>query len=221
MVRKTDYPNLFIPQPWNIRLSQWRNIAYHHSVVIEENNIICSYGTAPNIREIRLTKEELFSVAHNILTIHQCLDLAQGLFFVDNISHIRYYLPPTDINDVRSEALFLHFASGLATQGFEILEFNRNPNEAKLIVKDLSDLDPDNRRFHASQFLFQVWLFTKSKNVIVEYHEKDNTPNLLVSTDSETCEKIYAGKLKPLDLANLQQMIDLKTNISIPPLPED
>ncbi len=43
LIKKTDFPELFQPVPWNLRLYQWRNIAYHHSAVIENDKIKCWY----------------------------------------------------------------------------------------------------------------------------------------------------------------------------------
>ncbi len=85
---------------------------------------------------------------------------------------------------------------GLASQGFEVVEYKKSSDEAKLVVKDVSNLNPDKRRLHASQFLFPLWLLTRSKGVIIEYREKNNTPNLLLSINSTTCEKIYNGELE-------------------------
>jgi hypothetical protein len=34
---------LFKPPPWEIRLNQWRNIAYHHTAEIDNERIICWY----------------------------------------------------------------------------------------------------------------------------------------------------------------------------------
>ncbi len=70
--------------------------------------------------------------------------------------------------------------------------------------------------FSISKFLISLWLLTKSKQVTVEYREKDNTPNLLVSVNSTICKKIYNQELEPLALANMIKMVDLKTNKMVP-----
>jgi len=44
---QNDYTDLLVPAPWNIRLNQWRNIAYHHSAKIVDNKIVCWYGIPP------------------------------------------------------------------------------------------------------------------------------------------------------------------------------
>ena len=218
LIQKSGYPELFLPPPWNIKLNQWRNIAYHHTAKIENNEIVCWYGKKPNIKKIRLSRSELLQVAHTILKIYETLKLAHTLFSVDNIEEINKFSPSVEVRD---EAKFLNFAAALASQGFEIVEYKKNTEEAKLVVKDRSNLNPDERRCHASQFLFPLWLLTKSKSVMVEYREKDNAPNLLVSVNSSICEKIYNGELEPLTLARTMDMLDLKTGKVIPPAKDD
>jgi len=59
LIEKSNYADLFMPPPWNVRLNQWRNIAYHHTAKPENNTIVCWYGKAPNIKRIRLSRKEL------------------------------------------------------------------------------------------------------------------------------------------------------------------
>lgn len=209
LIQSSGYANLFMPPPWKIRLNQWRNIAYHHTAEIKNNEIICWYGKAPSTEKIRLSRNEMLHVVHTTLKVYSTLKLAHTLFFVDNVKEINKSSPPVEVRD---EAEFLNFVSGLASQGFEIVDYTKKSGEAKIVIKDASNLDPDKRRFHASQFLFHLWLFTRSKKVIVEYRENDNTPNFLFSANSNDCEKIYNGELEPLTLAKIMEMVDLKTN---------
>jgi len=218
LIQKSGYADLFMPPPWNIRLNQWRNIAYHHHAKIENNEIVCWYGKTPGLKRIRLSRKELLEVVRTIVKLYGTLQLAHTLFFVDNLKEINKFSPPVEI---RNEADFLNFAVGLASQGFEIIDYKKNTEEAKIVLIDRSNLNPDERRFHASQFLFPLWSITRSKKVIVEYREKDNTPNLLVSVNSKICEKIFNGELQPLTLAKKMGMIDLKTKKIIPPSDND
>ncbi len=211
--QESGYAELFMPPPWNITLNQWRNIAYHHTARIENSKIICWYGKTPNIKESRLSRSELLQAVQTIFDVYRAIRLAHTLFFIDNLKEINRFSPTVEVRD---DAAFLNFATGLASQGFEIVEFKKNADEAKLVVKDVSNLNPDQRRFHASQFLFHLWLLTESKQVIIEYREKDNTPNLFINTTSTICEKIYKQELKPLDLAKMMEMVDLKTNKIVP-----
>lgn len=208
LISKSGYGDLFMPPPQNIRLNQWRNIAYHHTAKIENGEIICRYGKTPNIKKIRLSRNELLQVVQTVVNIYGVLRLAYTLFCIDNLNEIDEYSPA---GEVRDEAVFVNFAAALASQGFEIVDYNKNPECAKLVVKDISDLNPDERRFHASQFLLPLWVLAHSKRVIVEYRESDNTPNFLVSANSDTCGKIYNGELELLSLAKTMDMSDLKT----------
>jgi len=210
LISKSGYGDLFMPPPKNIRLNQWRNIAYHNTAKVENGEIICWYGKTPNIKRIRLSRNELLQVVQTVVNIYGVLRLAYTLFYIDNLNKIAEYSPAGEV-EVRDEAVFVNFVTALASQGFEIVDYNKNPECAKLVVKDISDLNPDERRFHASQFLLPLWVLAHSKRVIVEYRESDNTPNFLVSANSDTCEKIYNGELELLDLAKTMDMSDLKT----------
>jgi len=207
LIEKSGYAALFVPPPRNIRLNQWRNIAHHHTAKIENSEIICWYGKTPNIKKIRLSRNELLQVVQTVVNIYGVLRLAYTLFCMDNLNEIDEY--PLS-GEVRAEAVFVNFAAGLASQGFEIVEYEKSPDDAKLVVKDISNLNPDERRFHASQFLLPLWVITHSNRVIIEYREKDNTPNFQVSANSDICEKIYEGELEPLTLAKMMDMTDLK-----------
>ncbi len=171
------------------------------------------YGEKTNIKNAEFSREDILQILQTIYKCYKTLRLAYTLFFIDNIREIKKFCPDVKI---REEAEFLGFATGLASQGFEVKEFKKNSNEAKLVVKDMSNLNPDVRRFHASQFLFPIWDITRSKKVIVEYREKDDTPNLLVSASSSICEKIYKEELNPIALAEIMEMVDLKTGKIIP-----
>ena len=207
LVSKSGYGDLFMPPPQNIRLNQWRNIAYHHTAKIENGDIICWYGKTPNIKEVRLSRDELLQAVQTLVNIYGVLRLAYTLFCIDNLNEIDEYSPA---GEVRDEAVFVNFAAALASQGFEIVDYNKNPDCTKLVVKDVSNLNPDERRFHASQFLLPLWVITHSKRVIIEYREKDNTPNFQVSANSDICEKIYEGELELPSLAETMDMTDLK-----------
>lgn len=208
LISKSEYADLFMPPPWGIRLNHWRNIAYHHTARIENGKIVCYYGKTPNTKEVRLSRQQLLQVLHAVFKAYNVLKLAYTLFFIDNIKEITAFI--TSPIEVREEARFLNFAVGLASQGFEIVEYRKNRDEAKLVVKDVSDLNPDERRYHASQFLFPLWFVTESRRLTVEYHEKDNTPNFLVSANSNICERIYNGEVEPVTLAKEMDIVDLK-----------
>jgi hypothetical protein len=147
LIKTGQLTDHLMPPPWSIRLNQWRNIAYHHDAKIENNEIICWYGTKPNIKQIRLQRHELLHAVHTIYGVYGPIRLAHTLFFTDNLMEItKFHM----LIEERQEAQFLTFFSGIASQGFEIIEYRNSLDETKVVVKDVSDMDPNQRRFHAS-----------------------------------------------------------------------
>lgn len=210
LMKKTDCAELFMPRPWNISLSQWRNIAYHHSAKIKDDRIVCWWGRKPNIRRIELSRGEMLEVVSKLFAVYGTLKLVHTFFFIDNSNAISK-LPITCERQPREESELLNFVAGLATQGFEVVELKRTADEAKAVIKDVSDLDLKERRAHTTQFLFPLWLATRSKKLVIEYRRNDNKPDFLITTDSKTCERIYAGEEDTLTLAKRTEMVDLKT----------
>jgi len=212
LIDTSGFPDLFEPPPWHVRLNQWRNIAQHHSSRIEGNTIICLYGRAPRIRELRITRSELLGATQRIYGAYRAIGTAKNLFLVDNIRVAWDFLP--DPNG-RPEMYIVNFASAVATQGFEVAEIKLSEEEAAVVLRDVSDLDPQSRRFHASQLAYQLWVHTGRPCVKVEYHEKNGTPNFLTTAWSEDCQKIEQGEIEFGELANLTEMVDLKTGAKV------
>lgn len=85
---------------------------------------------------------------------------------------------------------------------------------AKLIIKDITDADPNSRRIHTNQFVVILWHNTHSK--LVDYFEKDGTPNFKTSAQSELFERIKKEGLPFTTVAELAEFTDLKRGLSIP-----
>jgi hypothetical protein len=211
LIQKSGFPELFSPMPWNIRINQWRNIARHGTAKTNGDEIVCWYGKAPNITEVQLTREDMIKVVNTINMVYLTLKLAYTIFTVDNIEEVKKHVKFTK---VREESEFTAFASALASQGFEIIEYNATIEEARLVVKDRSSMDPNMRRLHATQFLFPVWNLSKSKDAVVEYWERNGTPNLRVRINSNICEKVFDGELDVLTIAKEMEILDLKPDDS-------
>lgn len=200
--------------PEGVRLNQWRNIAQHLSARVEGANYICVYGDPE--REICLTRTKLYQLTKHIFDLFSGLKLANSFFSFDHMNElIAAGLKPEDIQ-IRGEMNLLNIVSGLLSQGFEVVDFQVSEQESKLIIRDMTSLDPDVRRIHTSQFVELVWHFSKSKKVCVEYIERDGTPNFSTSAFTELFEKIEKENLDPSIIARESEMIDLKNNIVIP-----
>lgn len=210
LISCTNFQQLLMPSPWSIRLNHWRNIAYHHNYKLKDNEITCWYGKGKVKNEFILSKNEIIIINRKIYDCFIVVKLAYDIFLIDNIKSIKKYLLDKELN-IRFEALFVIIAAGIASQGFEILEFENNSENAKIVVKDMTNLDSFERSIHASQFLYSVWLITKSKNMRVEYWENSGNPKYSFQIGSDICELIYNGDKDFYEIANQMKIINLKS----------
>ena len=207
LIEKSSCPQLFMPPPWGIKLSQWRNIAYHHTASIENGEVVCSYGKPPKTDTVRLSKEGLLEVVTAANNIYGVLRLAYVLFFSDNRKEINPLLPRgIDKIEVTDEADFVNFAAGLMALGFEVTEYRRTSLAAVMTVRDLTGMNASDRAAHSSQFLYRLWMITRAKAVTVTYQTKDETPALRFRIDGETCEKVWNGQLNDIEIASLMEV---------------
>ena len=81
-------------------------------------------------------------------------------------------------SELRPEASLVVLVSGLASQGFEVVETQHTPAQSRVVVQDLSMLDPNQRRIHSTQFVIPLFHARPADQVVVEYWERDGTPSL-------------------------------------------
>jgi len=215
LYRASPNPDFFAPQ--GIRLSQWRNIAQHLSAHVEGTEFICKYGKPE--KEIRLTRTELYQITKHMIYFFSGLKLANTFFTVDHMTElVAVGLTPESMRK-RDEMDILNIVYGLLSQGFEVVDFQTDEKESRLVVRDMTSLDPDKRKIHSSQFVYLLWLYTKSRIVSVEYLEQNGIPNFLTSATADLFEKIEKEHLHPSVIAKEAEMIDLKNDRIIPKLP--
>lgn len=216
---RSGYSSLFEPPPWHLRLHKWRNIAQHHSAVVDGQNIICHYGTTQRPRSIVLTRGELLAVLMSLMLCVRVLKLANTVYFLDNFSGIQALgILPTNL-DIRPEMVLLPLQLQFASLGFELLDFQWDDAQAVVIIQERLDADPGQRRHHMTQFALLLWRYTEAPRVTVEYRERGGTPNFRVSASGTDCKRVLEGGCDREDFVKtLVCMIDLKTGESIPPL---
>ena len=185
---------LLAPPPWHIKLNQWRNISQHLSFDVETNTVICKYGIEPRVSEICLTRSELEQVVDSICNVFRALKLARTIFFVDNIEKMKSFISEGEPN-LRAEQVILNFVSAVTTQGFEVIDISLTDQSAIAILQDITDQDPNRRRFHASQMVYQLWNITERSRVTIEYRKKDGTRSLISTALGEDCERLTQGNI--------------------------
>lgn len=195
LIDNTNFPDFFSPPPCNIRLGQWRNIAYHHNAKIENDKIVCWYGKAPNINQFEIRKSELLEVRRGIIDVCNTFIVSRTIFFADNYTAISKKVSEKKIKfKVREEASLLSLYSLLSAQQFQVIDASVTPDNARITIQDMTDGDKKQRAIHSSQFLFQLWYWTDSESLEIEYRLKCGTPFLISGTDSDVCKDISRGE---------------------------
>jgi hypothetical protein len=102
----------------------------------------------------------------------------------------------------RDEIGFLMFASGIYSQGFEIIEIDyQKDGDALMILKDMTNGDPLSRGIHASQLTYTLWFIAESNTSTVEFRTTDNITFLKATTTRDVCDKIKSGEKRLTYLA--------------------
>ena len=198
LITESPFSNLFLIQPWNIKLNQCRNIAYHHTARVEGNKIICTFGKSPNKKTFDTTREETFQATQGIFNVFRVIKLAYSLSVIDNITSLS--IPRDDTTSTRKEAHLINLVLQFASQGFDVRAISETPKLSLIRVRDVLHNDDKKRAGHSSQFLFHVWQATLSEQVAVEYENADGQLMYRFSLDATTCEAIDKGVDDPLRL---------------------
>lgn len=205
----SGYTELFAPPPWGIRLSQWRNMAQHYNTRLEKDQIIGRYNVGDREHEVILTREDLFNSLKRIQSILSIVKGARSIFFVDNIKEIRPFLANKSL-DVRTDIKVFHFASSLATQGFELKDISFDEMSTTVIIQDVTECPSDEpvidyqrkRIIHSSQFIYVVWSYFSSEVITIKLFDKNNTLKSMSTGKGSDCEAVSNESIPIEELAN-------------------
>lgn len=185
---KADITSYLTLHPWNVPLNQWRNIAQHYSMDSSGSSIVCRYG-AKHQHSITLTRAELLEVARSLFLLFSTIRTAQTLFALDHADTLVVHCK----GFVRKDAdMQFQFAVGAASQGFEVVELDVTEAHARALLADVTAQDPDARSIHASQFIYPLWVATRSQRLIIDYRTKSGNITLRATATAEDCRKVYA-----------------------------
>lgn len=179
--------DLFTPNPWGVSLSQWRNIAQHHNFAVEDDVVRVRYGKGDRIRDLDLSREDLWSLLRLVFRIQSLIKCARTIFVLDHRESLRGQMTAAP---ERPDALAFAFATTMASQGFEVIFFETRPEHARAVVRDVTEMHPYIRQFHASQFVQNLWAATGAMECELEYQQRDGTPTLLTIASAADCEAV-------------------------------
>jgi len=212
LIQMSTYPDYFEFAPWGVRVNQWRNIAQHHSVQVEDPHITCFYGDLQHKQSVTLTRAELLILTKKVMSFGRALKLSTSLYFLDNVSTIRSLgIMPKGLK-VPREAITANLQLQLASQGFDLVYFDWTPTKITAVIQELSDADPTERRIHTTQFPSVIWQHTDAPLVEVEYRERDGTPNFRTIARGDDCQACADGEIDYSELVMKRlEMSDLRT----------
>lgn len=157
----------------NIRLNQWRNIAYHHNTKIINGKMFYYLKRNNIIEDFEISRDELKLIARSILNLFKVIRIAETIFFVDNQVEIQKEIKNSDTTEInlRKDAELLDLYNSINSQGFNVSNLEYDENVATMELFDLERYsDITKKAIHSSQFLYNLWTLTKSKTLKVDYY---------------------------------------------------
>jgi hypothetical protein len=192
----TPFKDLFRPKPLNLKVSQLRNISYHHNANLQKDGTIkCSYGKGANKTEFETTLQDLELTLQNVLYYYNAIKLAREIFLWDNyekIKPLRSHL--TENPKLRQEAMAGEMYIAISREQFKIVSLKTDDNNAYLEVQDTLIGNEKARAIHSSQFLYNLWWYTDKAKLNVKYLDKNGKARLSSSTTADICQKIGKGE---------------------------
>jgi hypothetical protein len=184
LVREASSANVYSIR--GVRLNQWRNIAQHLTARLDGTNIVFRYNNGQDA--LQLTRSELLDVAYDVARAHKAIKVAHAIVFFDHLDEMRNAGIVVG-QSLRPEASLGVLVSGLASQGFRVVDASFTEEHSLLVVQDVSRLDPNSRRVHTAQFVIPLYLHRPAERVTVEYRRRDGTPALRTSASRALIER--------------------------------
>jgi len=208
LISTTELADLLIITPGSIRLNQWRNIAYHHNSKVINNEIICWYKKDGSNLDFKISRSDLLLTLKNIVLSFKIVRISETIICFDNFDEIQKLITYNIDNqiNIREEAKLLSFYTPLNSQGFEILDLQFDKSTAVLKLRDLQEyLDFSKRAIHSSQFVYNLWVYTDSNKLIVEYYTFNGNKFLISEIKSDNFINV---KKKSTKLSELLKEIE-------------
>lgn len=144
---------LLRPEPWGLRLNQWRNIAQHHSHTVTENSILATYGKSIPPKKILLTRTEMLALAQELMRRLGALKSSREIVLLNHIDNLKGYLPDVEPGQYNHATAL---AASFATQGFRLLDLQILESQAVAVLEDVAPSSGNERPIHCSQFVATI-----------------------------------------------------------------
>ncbi len=192
---------VLVTEPSGMKLSDWRNIAYHHTYSIDNTGgIKCTYGKENN-NVIVLSMQELEKYVHKIIRSANALYIGRCIFLFDYIDSMPQNSAIETVN-FRQNLCCEQFKIGLLSQEFMLGNVELSGEKIEIDIHDLSlDEEVGGRIIHCAQLLLNTWFTWKREEVSINYFAKSGERVCCVSVEGEICKEILEGKKEKAYLA--------------------
>lgn len=195
-----------ITTPFQMKLSDWRNIAYHHSYSISNNKINCSYGKKI-VKNISIDLNELEDCVHQIIRTCNVFTIARCIFIFDYNHEIptSYILEKVDF---REPMLIDQLRIALLAQEFNLCNIQDDKQKIEVdFVDSLANANGKERIVHCSQLLYRVWKVWKRQEVVINYISTDGKKVCKLSIKGNVCEAVSKGEKDMMCLAEQFEIV--------------
>lgn len=198
------------------KISDWRNIAYHHTYrFVNENRIVCTYGKKQN--RIELTLKELKQLAHQITRISNVINMARSIVMFDYSAQLHAFCSTEELEggvlSFRKPMMIEGIRVSMLSQGFslEAVEDDESEVVAQIIDVGIANsalLEKKHERWiHVSQFLVHIWSVIPKERVKIKYYNQEDKLEFICSVSGEICDKIL-NRGDPL--SSMAPYVDMK-----------
>lgn len=191
LLDKSLFVDILKTQPSNMKLSDWRNIAYHHTYSINQQIILCTYGK--DRTKLQLSMPELEQYTHKIIRCSNILSIARCIFVFDNTKEI----PKGIIHEnaeFRQNLKNEQFKIGLLSQQFYLTDIIIEKDKVEIFLRDIQqETNQQTRIIHCSQLLVNTWLNWEKEMVYIHYFDFNGHHICRVSAQGSVCKEICEG----------------------------
>lgn len=196
LISNAKLSNILVLPLNNLKLNNWRNIAYHHNYRISNNEIIIDVKSKIKNHSFSISRNDLFEVCLRVYNVFKVFKLSFDIFIEDHISLESNWLDNKSDVLIREESRINDFRIAIASQGFKIESLdNISTDTIRMVLRDLKeDLPTKVRAIHSSQFLHGLWALSGKKMLEVEYKNKNGHPVMMSSVSGKICESIHSDE---------------------------
>ena len=216
ILAQEKFQGMLRTDPIDIKLSDWRNIAYHHTYrIIDKDTIACTYGKKQETFSISFN--ELTQYTHQIVKASNIINIARCIFVFDYDKEIANYQGAQAHMPVRFRPAILeeNLRTSMMSMEFYLSKVRVDDTSAVAEITDLRNngaLGKDEqimRHIHASQFLYHLWNTYEKKKVCIEYYSASGQCIFSCSVDGTVCERIGRDK----ELAYMAQFVSFEYRV--------